>query len=178
MASRERKRAERRKRKERGTQRQTQIADRREKVAARTEARNREAREKLDPLGEEERPRVVTVGAIVSAIVSLIFVVSTILAIAGTEVNGEAPNPIQLAAVAIVVGVMGWGMWRVRYWAVLGFQASLALIMLAAALGLVRVTNVVQALATTSILLGSGVLFYFMVKALARIQMPERRPPA
>jgi cation transport ATPase len=178
MASRERKRAERRKRKQRGTERQTQIADRRESMAARTEARNREARQRLEPLGEEERPRVVTVGAILSAIVSLIFVVSTVLAIAGTEVNGETPNPIQLGAVAVVVGVMGWGMWRVRYWAVLGFQASLALIMLAAALGLVRVTNAVQALATTSILLGSGVLFYFMVKALARIQMPERRPPA
>jgi threonine/homoserine/homoserine lactone efflux protein len=76
------------------------------------------------------------------------------------------------------VGAMAWGMWLARYWAVLGFQASLALIMLAAALGLVRVTNGVQAIATTVILVGAGVLFYLMVKALARIQMPERRPPA
>jgi threonine/homoserine/homoserine lactone efflux protein len=68
-------------------------------------------------------------------------------------------------------------MWKARYWAVLGFQATLALIMLAAALGLVQVTNVGQAVATTLVLVGSGVLFYFMVKALARIQMPERRPP-
>jgi cation transport ATPase len=178
MASRERKRGERRKRKQRGADRQTQIAERREAMAARTEARNREAREELEPLAEDERPTVVTVGAIVSAIVALIFVVSTVLAIAGTEVNGETPNPVQLAAVAIVVGAMAWGMWRARYWAVLGFQASLALVMLAAALGLVRVTNPVQAIATTFILVGSGVLFYFMVKALARIQMPERRPPA
>jgi hypothetical protein len=177
MASRERKRAERRKRKQRGAERQTQTAPRREAMAARSEARNREAREQLEPLAEGERPRVVTVGAVISAIVSLIFVVSSVLAIAGTEVNGETPNPIQLAAVAIVVGAMAWGMWRARYWAVLGFQASLALIMLAAALGLVRVTNGVQAIATTVILVGAGVLFYFMVKALARIQMPERRPP-
>ena len=178
MASRERKRAERRKRKERGAERQTRITERREAMTARTETRNQEAREQLEPLEEEERPRVVTVGAVISAIVSLIFVISTALALAGTEVNGETPNPIQLAAVAIVVGAMAWGMWKGRYWAVLGFQASLALIMLAAALGLVRVTNAVQAIATTSILVGSGVLFYFMVKALARIQMPERRPRA
>jgi threonine/homoserine/homoserine lactone efflux protein len=68
-------------------------------------------------------------------------------------------------------------MWKARYWAVLGFQASLALIMLAAALGLVQVATVVQGIATFAILVGASVLFYFMVKALARIQMPERRPP-
>jgi hypothetical protein len=178
MADRERKRAARRKRKERGGDRQMKLAERREAMAARTEERNRQARESLEPLAPDERPRVVTVGAIVSGLVCAVFVVSTALAIAGTEVNGETPNPIQLGAVAIVVGAMAWGMWRARYWAVLGFQASLALVMLAAALGLAQVTTLIQALATTAVLVGSGILFYFMVKALARIQMPERRPPA
>jgi hypothetical protein len=177
MASRERKRAERRKRKARGSARQTEIADRREQMSARVEARNQAAREALEPLAEDERPTAVTVGAIVSAVVALVFAVSTGLAIAGVEVRGETPNPVQLGAVTLVVGAMAWGMWKARYWAVLGFQATLALIMLAAALGLVQVTNLGQAIATTVILVGSGVLFYFMVKALARIQMPERRPP-
>jgi threonine/homoserine/homoserine lactone efflux protein len=71
---------------------------------------------------------------------------------------------------------MAYGMWRARYWAVLGFQALLALIMLSAALGLVRVTTVLQAVGTVLILAGAGALFYFMVKALARIQMPDRVP--
>jgi hypothetical protein len=177
MASRERKRADRRKRKERGAARQTDVAKRREQMSARVEARNQAAREALEPLADDERPGAVTVGAIVSALVALVFAVSTGLAIAGVEVNGETPNPVQLAAVTLVVGAMAWGMWKARYWAVLGFQATLALIMLAAALGLVQVTNVGQAIATTLILVGAGVLFYFMVKALARIQMPDRRPP-
>jgi hypothetical protein len=177
MASRERKRAERRKRKRRGIDRKSEIAERRESMSARTEARNREARAALEPLAEQERPTVVTVGAVISAVVAAIFAVSAGLAIAGVEVNGETPNPVQPAAVTLVVGAMAWGMWRARYWAVLGFQASLALIMLAAALGLVVADSLRLAIGTLVILVGSGVLFYFMVKALARIQMPERRPP-
>jgi threonine/homoserine/homoserine lactone efflux protein len=68
---------------------------------------------------------------------------------------------------------MAVGMWRVRYWAVLGFQTLLLLVLLASALGLVRVETVPQAVATVSLLLGSGALFYFMIRAMARIQMPR-----
>ena len=54
MASRERKRAERRKRKERGAERQAVVADRRAAMAARTEEKNEAAREALEPLAEGE----------------------------------------------------------------------------------------------------------------------------
>ncbi len=69
MADRERKRAERRKRKERGVHRQQELAERRERMAARTEAKNEAARDALEPLEEDERPRVVTIGAVISAVV-------------------------------------------------------------------------------------------------------------
>jgi threonine/homoserine/homoserine lactone efflux protein len=59
---------------------------------------------------------------------------------------------------------------------VLGFQMVLVLTMLASALGLVQVATILQALGTTVLLLGSGLLFYFLIRAMARIQMPE--PPA
>jgi threonine/homoserine/homoserine lactone efflux protein len=68
---------------------------------------------------------------------------------------------------------MSVGMWRARYWAVLGFQTLLLLMMLASAFGLVVVTSVVQAVGTTLLLLGSGALFYFMIRAMGRIQMPS-----
>jgi threonine/homoserine/homoserine lactone efflux protein len=74
------------------------------------------------------------------------------------------------------MAVMSYGMWRSRYWAVLGFQAILALLMVAAALGLVAAGGVLQVAANILLIAVAGTLFYFMIKAMARIQMPERAP--
>jgi hypothetical protein len=49
----------------------------------------------------------------------------------------------------------------------------LLLMILASAFGLVLVSSVLQAVGTTVLLLGSGALFYFMIRAMARIQMPK-----
>jgi threonine/homoserine/homoserine lactone efflux protein len=65
-------------------------------------------------------------------------------------------------------------MWRARYWAVLGFEVVLAFLILAAALGLVAATTAVQAVGNILLIAVAGALFYFMIKAMARIQMPER----
>ncbi len=78
---------------------------------------------------------------------------------------------------AVLVTAMAWGMWRARYWAVLGFQAFLALLILAATLGLIQVRERPRRLIGTWPLIAiAGTLFYFMIKAMARIQMPERTP--
>jgi steroid 5-alpha reductase family enzyme len=69
---------------------------------------------------------------------------------------------------------MSFGMWRGRYWAVLGFQAILAILILMAVLGLLTATSLVQIGGTVALIAIAGTLFYFMVKAMARIQMPER----
>ena len=71
---------------------------------------------------------------------------------------------------------MSYGLWKARYWAVLGFQTLLVLMLLASALGLVVASTVLQAVGTTALILGSGALFYFLIRAMARIQMPT--PPA
>ncbi len=142
---------------------------------ARAEERNQAAREALEPLGEGERPTVVTVGAVVTALVAI-----SILAgyLAGVKVNGEKPNFAQVLAPALIMGVMSWGMWRARYWAVLGFQLVLVFLIFSAVYGLaVQATTAAQFAGTTALLLVAGALFFFMVKAMARIQMPERRPP-
>jgi threonine/homoserine/homoserine lactone efflux protein len=68
---------------------------------------------------------------------------------------------------------MTYGLWKARYWAVLGFQTLLLLMLLASALGLVLVSSILQAVGTTLLILGSGTLFYFMIRAMARIQMPR-----
>ena len=69
--------------------------------------------------------------------------------------------------------VMGIGMLRSRYWAVLGFQAIMAIIMIGAFITLIAATSVFQAISTFVVLTIAGTLFWFTVKALARIQMPS-----
>jgi hypothetical protein len=190
--ARDRKRAERKKRKRRSTERPTSTEEQapaaddplanggsqpsetfQERLARRSEARNAEARARLEPLGTGERPGAVTVGAIVSGILAVIITVSAILAIAGVEAGDREIRPFPLIIFAAVLWAMAIGMWRARYWAVLGFQTLLLLVLLASAFGLVVVSSVLQAVGTTLLLAGSGVLFYFMIRAMARIQMPK-----
>jgi peptidoglycan/LPS O-acetylase OafA/YrhL len=141
---------------------------------AKAEERNREAREALEPLAEGERPTVVTVGAVLAGLVAV-----SILGgyLAGVKVHGETPKLPQVLAPALLMGVMAWGMWRARYWAVLGFQLILMFLIFSAVFGLtVQATSVVQFAATAGLLAVAGTFFFLMVKAMARIQMPERLP--
>ena len=168
MASRERKRAERRKRKDRGVERM-------QRGYAKAEERNRAAREALDPLREGERPPVVTIGAAISAAIATLTMAGWI---AGIEVNGERPEFVQALAPSLLFGIMAWGMWKARYWAVLGFQTLLVFVLFASAWGLAtQAGSAVQVIVTLALLAAAGTLFYFMVKAMARIQMPNRLPP-
>ncbi len=144
-----------------------------ERMARRYEERNAEARAKLEPLEQGERPAAVTVGAIVSAVLAIVFTVSAGLAIAGVEAGGRHIKALPIIVFGIVLWAMTIGMWRTRYWAVLGFQTVLLLVMLASAFGLVVVSSVLQAVGTTLLLAGSGTLFYFMIRAMGRIQMPS-----
>ncbi len=146
-----------------------------ERMARRQEERDAEARAKLEPLEQGERPGAVTAGAIVSAALAIVFTVSAVLAIAGVEAGGRDIKPLPIITFGIVLWAMTIGMWRARYWAVLGFQTVLLLVMLASAFGLVVVNSVLQAVGTTVLLAGSGTLFYFMIRAMARIQMPSPR---
>jgi hypothetical protein len=143
-----------------------------ERGYAKAEERNREAREALEPLDAGERPGVVTIGAVISGLIAISIVISWL---AGSEVNGEKPRLVQALAPALLMSLMSWGMWRARYWAVLGFQLILVLLIFAAFTGLVvSATSVAQIVGTTLLLAVSGTLFFFMVKAMARIQMPTR----
>ncbi|HEU5253629.1 MAG TPA: hypothetical protein VFU16_09940 [Solirubrobacterales bacterium] len=141
---------------------------------ARAEQRNQEAREALEPLAEGERPTVVTIGAIVAALIAISVVIGYA---SGVEVDGEKPRLAQVVAPAVIMGMMAWGMWHARYWAVLGFQLILVVVLFSAFFGLVvGASSVAQILGTLALLAVAGTFFYFMVKAMARIQMPTRAP--
>src|SRR5262249_26034096 len=145
-----------------------------QKLARRTEERNAEARAELEPLEQGERPTAVTIGAIVSAIFAAIFTASAVIAATGSvEVSGRKPSAAGIAVFAAALWLMAWGMWKARYWAVLGFQVLLLIVLVLTTLGLVAVSTVPQLIASLLLLAGSGTLFYFMIRALARIQMPQ-----
>lgn len=200
MSSRERKRSQRRKRKQRSARRQPDsgvaaaagdadlatngtgpAADDLPARAATAGAGSRElkdaeARAALEPLAEGERPLVVTLGAVLSALIAAVTVGAWIV---GAEVQvggGEAERPgvLQVFAPAILFAVMAAGMWRARYWAVLGFQAIMAIIMVGSFITLIAATTAAQALTAAAVLAVAATFFWFMIKAMARIQMPTR----
>ena len=145
---------------------------------ARAEQRNQQVREALTPLKPGERPGAVTVGAIFAAVVALVFWASLAVSLfTSAEIQGSKPDPVQLIVFALVMSAMAYGMWKARYWAVLGFQMLLVLFLLAAVAGLLTAQTVLQAVATTLLIAVVGLLFYRMIKAMARLQMPSRRPP-
>jgi hypothetical protein len=159
-----------RKRKQRGAS--PTPRERMEQGYARAEERNQEARETLEPLAAGERPGVVTAGAVISALIAISIVVGYL---AGTHVNGEKPHIAQVLAPTLLMGMMAWGMWRARYWAVLGFQLILVFLIFSAVYGLaLQAATVTQVLATLALLAVAGTFFWLMVKAMARIQMPSR----
>ncbi len=167
MPNREQRRAERRKRKARGAQRRAEIA-------ARYERRNREAREKLEPLEEGERPTVVTVSAIVAVVIAVGNPLAYLLL---PNVGVDRPPAINVVWPTILMGMAAYGLWRARYWAVLGFDVLLVFLVLACLNLLIIANNAAVAAVAVALIAGAGTLFFFMVKAMARIQMPERRPP-
>ena len=140
---------------------------------ARGEERNEAIRQSLEPLAPGERPGAVTVAAIVAL---ALLVANVGLWLAGVEVSGREPNAGSVVLQGVVLLVAAVGMWKARYWAVLGFQALLGLSILLAALALMVASGVGEVAFCLAIIVLGGWLFWKLVRALARLQMPERHP--
>lgn len=132
------------------------------------------ARERLESLEEGERPRAVTVAAIVCALLGLSNLIGWI---AGIEIRGRSFSAGEVLPQVAVMLVAAVGMWRARYWAVLGFQAILAILIILMSLLLLRADNLLAVIVALTIMGAAGTMFWFLVKSLARIQMPDRGAP-
>ena len=143
---------------------------------SRAEQRNAEARAKLKPLAPGERPPAVTV----AAVVALVLAIGNLIAyVAGLTIDGKRPSLVSITIPTVILLVAGVGMWRAKYWAVLGFQALLGILICYLALFLIRASNLLGFVVPIAIILPSGFLFWKLVKSMARLQMPEnpsRRP--
>ena len=71
----------------------------------------------------------------------LIAVANPVLYLAGWEVSGQEPNLGGALALCVVLLAAAFGMWRMRYWAVLGFEVLLGITLVFAGLSLLVPSN-------------------------------------
>ena len=150
---------------------QRQRAAAQDRPPSRSQQKDADARAALVPLAPGERPAAVTVGAAVAGVLG---VTNIAMYVAGFEVDGERPQVVGVLAFSALMLTAAWGMWRVRYWAVLGMQTLLALLIVIFSIVLVTARDIWGVLLVLAIVVPAGTLFWFMVKAMARIQMPSR----
>ena len=137
---------------------------------SRSERKNAEARAKLVPLEPGERPRAVTAAAILAGGLAAAEPVFFLF----SDVDRRAGTVIGAILFTVLMGAMAWGLWHMRYWAVLGMQAVLGIVLVVFGISLPLAGDLTTVLIALAVLIPAGTLFWFLVKAMARIQMPER----
>jgi hypothetical protein len=143
------------------------------KRPSRSAAKDAAARAALEPLAEGERPRAVTIGAVVAFLLAMANIVSWV---AGVKIGHKRPAAPGILSYSALMLLAAYGMWRAKYWAVLGMEAILGILMLIFSVLIFTASNFVTVLISLGVILPTGTLFWFLIKAMARIQMPERRP--
>ena len=101
--------------------------------------------------------------------------VQLVLFLAGVKlpVGGIHAAAGSTIAFAVIMFVCAIGMWLMRYWAVLGFMALLAIAVVNFALALVKVSNLLGLGIAVAGILIPGFLFFKLVRILSRLQMPR-----
>lgn len=128
-------------------------------------------RAELEPLRRGERPPALIAAIVVATALGI---ANVVLYAAGVDVRGESPSAGGAIGFAAIMFLAAWGMWALRYWAVLGFQALLAIQILLLSLALLTVENVFVGLGVAVLVGALGYLFFKLIRAMARMQMPER----
>jgi hypothetical protein len=139
---------------------------------ARGRARDEAIRMSLEPLAPGERPRSVTIAAIVAFVFAIANVVA-MLTVDGLSTENGNPTGVAVAWTAILV-LAGIGMLSRKYWAVLGFQCMLGIQIVILALAFTRVQKWWVGLGLLVAIGLLGWLFWKLIRAMARLQMPER----
>ena len=146
-------------------------ADRMRRGYARAEERNAAVRAELEPLGPGERPRPLVIAAALAALLAIANVVAWA---AGLDVEGKKPGAFGVLLFAVLMLLAAWGMWERRYWAVLGFEALLAITLCIAALSLLVASNVAAVVLCVAIHGPVGWLIWKLIRVMGRLQAPQR----
>jgi hypothetical protein len=127
----------------------------------------------LQPLGEHERPTPLLVAVVVAAALAVGVCISVATVHDLASHGGSLPGGLFLAGALFL---LAWGMYRRRYWAVLGFEALLAFQIIVTSLALIVAETLLAAgLCVLSICL-AGWLFWKLVRVMGRIQAGEHQP--
>jgi hypothetical protein len=131
------------------------------------------AGERPQPLRPGERPRTLLVSAFVCAALAVAVLVGAVTISDLSRRGGSLPGAVVLAGVLLALAV---GIYRARYWAVLGFQALLAFQILVTSLALVVASTIAAAAGCVLAIAVAGVLFWKLVGLMARVQATQREP--
>jgi hypothetical protein len=146
-------------------------ADRMRRGYARAEERNAAVRAQLEPLAPDERPAALVIAAVLAALLAIANLVAWA---AGLDVEGKRPGAFGVLLFAAVMLLAALGMWQRRYWAVLGFEALLAITLCIAALSLLVASNLAAVVLCVAILGPAGWLFWKLIRVMGRLQAPQR----
>jgi hypothetical protein len=136
-------------------------------------SRDELARIALEPLREGERPPALLVAIAICVLLALAVIVGAASIHNLSRHGGSLPGGVFLAVVLLL---LAHGMYRRRYWAVLGFEALLAFQVIVTSLALVVASTIVAAvICLLSVGLG-GWLFWKLVRVMGRIQAGEQGP--
>ena len=136
--------------------------------------RDERAREALRPLGEDELPPALVAACIVCVVLAILVIVGALTVHDLNRRGGSLGAAVFLAAVLCALAA---GMYRRRYWAVLGFEAFLAFQIIVTSLALVVASTLTAAaICVVGIALG-GWLFWKLIRVMGRMQAGERGSP-
>jgi hypothetical protein len=126
----------------------------------------------LRPLDAGERPAALLIAVAVCAVLAAGVIVGALTVHDLARHGGSLPGALFLT---VLFAALAQGMYRRRYWAVLGFEALLAFQVIVTSLALV-VASTIAAAAGCLLAIGlGGWLFWKLVRVMGRIQAGERR---
>jgi hypothetical protein len=141
-----------------------------EQPRLRGEARAQQLRAELVPLAPGERPAAVMIAA---ALAALACVANLVAYAAGVEIDGRRPEAAAIVGFCGLMAAAAWGLWLVRYWAVLAFQVLLAAIEIFFCMLVLQASDLTALAVCLLFIVGAGWLFWKLVRAMARIQAPH-----
>jgi hypothetical protein len=138
---------------------------------SRGDLRDDPAPDALAPLAEGERPGALLVAVAVAILLALAVIVGALTVHGLDRHGGSLPGGVFIAC---ILGLLAWGMYGRRYWAVLSFEALLAFQIIVTSLALVVASTLLAAgFCLLSIVL-AGWLFWKLVRVMGRIQASDR----
>jgi hypothetical protein len=134
--------------------------------------RNELARAALVPLADGERPPALLVAIAVCVVLAVAVLIGGLTIRNLSSHGGSLPGAIFLTA---ILSALALGMYRRRYFAVLGFEALLAFQIIVTSLALVVAETLVAAGACLLAICLGGWLFWKLVRVMGRIQAGEHQ---